>query len=91
MNPDHTKNIVALKRIEGQVRGLQRMIEDRKYCVDILTQIQAVRGALGRIEKDILEKHFRHCVADAVNGTSEQERDAKIQEILRLINHTRKG
>ncbi|MFI4911724.1 MAG: metal-sensitive transcriptional regulator [Sedimentisphaeraceae bacterium JB056] len=90
MNPDHTENIVALKRIEGQIRGLQRMIEESKYCIDILTQIQAVKGALGSIEKKILAKHFHHCVSDAMNGTSEEEKETKIQEILKLIDKTRR-
>jgi len=91
MNPDHTNNIVALRRIEGQVRGIQKMIKDRKYCIDILTQIQAVKGALGRIEEKILEKHFRHCVTDAVKGASEKEKEQKLDEILKLIHQTRKG
>ena len=59
-NPDHADNIVALRRIEGQVRGVQKMIEDHKYCIDILTQIQAVKGALSRVEEKILEKHIMH-------------------------------
>jgi DNA-binding FrmR family transcriptional regulator len=50
-NPSHFDNLVALRRIEGQVRGVQRMIEERKYCIDILNQIYAVKGALGRIEE----------------------------------------
>ncbi|MFH1615246.1 MAG: metal-sensitive transcriptional regulator [Planctomycetota bacterium] len=90
-NPDHADNLVALRRIEGQVRGVQKMIEDRKYCIDILTQIQAVKGALGRIEEKILEKHFRHCVTDAVKGASEKEKEQKLDEILKLIHRTRKG
>lgn len=91
MNPDHMNNIVALRRIEGQVRGIQKMIEDRKYCIDILTQIHAIKGALGRIEEKILEKHFRHCVTDAVKGASEKEKQQKLDEILKLIHQTRKG
>ena len=90
-NPDHHHNIVALKRIEGQVRGVQRMIEDRQYCIDILNQIQAVKGALGKVEEKILQKHFRHCVTTAIIGTSEQEKQHKLDEILKLINRTRRG
>ena len=56
-NPDHQDNLVALRRIEGQVRGVQGMIEKRKYCVDILTQLQAIKGALSRVEEKILDKH----------------------------------
>ena len=57
-NPSHKDNIVALRRIEGQVRGVQKMIEDGKYCIDILNQINAVKGALGRVEEKILKKHY---------------------------------
>ncbi len=90
-NPSHKDNIVALRRIEGQVRGVQKMIEDGKYCIDILNQINAVKGALGRVEEKILKKHFQHCVTDAIKGTSEPERQQKLDEILKLIHQTRKG
>jgi len=86
----HADNLVALRRIEGQVRGIQKMIEDRKYCIDILTQIHAVKGALSRVEEKILEKHFRNCVAEAVKGTSEKDKQRKMAEILNLIHQTRK-
>jgi DNA-binding FrmR family transcriptional regulator len=89
-NPDHQNNIVALKRIEGQIRGLQRMIEDRKYCIDILNQIHAVKGALSRVEEKILQKHFQHCVTTAIVGSSEKEKQQKLDEILELINRTRR-
>ncbi len=90
-NPSHVDNIVALRRIEGQVRGVQRMIEERKYCIDILNQIYAVKGALGRVEEKILEKHFRNCVTEAVTGSSEKEKQQKMDEIFKLIHQTRRG
>ncbi len=90
-NPDHQDNIVALKRIEGQVRGVQRMIEDRQYCIDILNQIHAVKGALSRVEEKILQKHFQHCVTTAIMGSSEKQKQQKLDEILKLINRTRRG
>ncbi len=90
-NPDHQDNIVALKRIEGQVRGVQRMVEDREYCIDILNQIHAVKGALSSVEEKILQKHFRHCVTAAIMGSSEKEKQQKLDEILKLINRTRRG
>lgn len=89
-NPDHRDNLVALRRIEGQVRGVQGMIESRKYCVDILTQIHAIRGALSRVEEKILEKHFQNCVADALTGTSEEEMQQKMAEIIKLLHQVRK-
>ena len=90
-HPDHAGNLVALRRIEGQVRGVQKMIEDRKYCIDILTQIHAIKGALSRVEEKILEKHFRNCVTEAVKGASEKEKQQKLDEILKLIHQTRRG
>jgi len=90
-NPNHKANITALKRIEGQVRGVQKMIESRKYCIDILTQIYAIKGALGQVEEKILENHFQHCVTKAVSGSSAKEKQQKLNEILMLIRQTRKG
>ena len=90
-NPSHEDNLVALRRIEGQVRGVQRMIEDRKYCIDILNQIYAIKGALSRVEEKILEKHFLHCVTEAVRGSSEKERQQKLDEILKLVHQTRRA
>ena len=90
-NPSHENNLIALRRIEGQVRGVQRMVEDRKYCIDILNQINAVKGALGRVEEKILQKHFQHCVTEAVKGTSRREKQQKLDEILKLIHQTRRG
>lgn len=90
-NPSHEDNLIALRRIEGQVRGIHKMIEDRKYCIDILNQIYAVKGALARVEEKILDKHFRHCVTAAVTGNSEKQRQQKLDEILRLVNQARRG
>ena len=90
-NPNHQDNIVALKRIEGQVRGVQKMIKDREYCIDILNQILAVKGALVSVEEKILQKHFRHCVTAAIMGSSENQKQQKLDEILRLIDRTRRG
>ena len=81
--------MVALRRIEGQVRGVQKMIENRKYCIDILNQISAIRGALARVEERILEKHFQHCLTEAVKRSSEKEKQQKLNEILKLIHQTR--
>ena len=89
-NPDHADNLVALRRIEGQVRGVQKMIEDRKYCIDILTQIYAIKGALSRVEEKILGKHFKNCVTEAVKGASEKEKQQKMDEILKLIHQARR-
>jgi DNA-binding FrmR family transcriptional regulator len=90
-NPDHNDNLIALRRIEGQIRGVQTMIENRKYCIDILNQIYAIKGALSRVEESILGKHFQNCVTNAIKGNSEKEKQQKLDEILKLIRQTRKG
>jgi DNA-binding FrmR family transcriptional regulator len=90
-NPSHEANLIALRRIEGQIRGVQNMITERKYCIDILNQIYAVKGALARVEEKILEKHFQNCVTQAVRGSSEKEKQQKLDEILKLIHQTRRG
>ncbi|MBN1794018.1 MAG: metal-sensitive transcriptional regulator [Candidatus Omnitrophica bacterium] len=88
--PDHTANLVALKRIEGQVRGIQKMIEEGKYCVDILVQIRAVVAALARVEDAILERHFEGCVTSAMEGASKSDKQEKLEEIMMLIKKFRK-
>ncbi len=90
-NPNHQDNLPALRRIEGQVRGIQRMIEQRKYCIDILNQIYAIKGALAKVEEKILDRHFRHCVTQAVKGSSQRQKQEKLGEILKLINQTRRA
>jgi DNA-binding FrmR family transcriptional regulator len=90
MYPSHEENMIALKRIEGQIRGVQKMIQDRKYCVDILNQIQAVIGALSRVEIDIFKKHVDGCVANALKGKSEGEKQKKINEVTELISRFRR-
>ncbi|MFW6022100.1 MAG: metal-sensitive transcriptional regulator [Halanaerobiaceae bacterium] len=77
------KNLdMRLKRIEGQVRGIQRMIDDDKYCVDILTQISAVRGALKKVGIKILDKHTHGCVQRAIKN---DEGDAIINELMEVL------
>lgn len=90
-NPSQKDNLIALRRIEGQVRGVQKMVEERKYCINILNQIHAIKGALGCVEEKILEKHFQHCVTEAVKGSSKKEKQQELDEILKLIRQTRSG
>lgn len=89
--PDHAENLVSLKRIEGQVRGVQKMIEDGKYCVDILIQLQAVISALAAVEEKILGKHFEGCVAKALSGGRAAEKEKKLKEIMLLIRKFRRS
>ena len=82
MNKSDYRN--RLRRIEGQVRGLQRMIEEDQYCIDVLTQISSVTRALQGVALGLLDEHVRHCVAGAVKRGS-AEGDAKIQEAIQAI------
>ncbi len=89
-NPDHKDKLIALKRIEGQLRGIQKMIEEGQYCVDILHQMHAAMRAMAVVEDRVLETHFSHCVKNAFKSRSSSEKDQKISEILDLIRQFRK-
>jgi len=91
VHPDHKKNLDALRRIEGQVRGLQKMIEEKRYCIDILTQISAVNAALFRVQDKILERHLNGCLKSAIKSPSEGEKQEKIDEIFELLKKFRKN
>jgi DNA-binding FrmR family transcriptional regulator len=71
-----------LRRIEGQVQGLQRMLDNDAYCVDILLQISAVQGALEKVQKLLLGRHIESCVGEALRSGSRSERQQKIEELL---------
>lgn len=79
------KVLNRLSRIEGQVRGIGRMVEDDRYCVDLLTQLQAVRAALTRVESEVLKDHLDHCVMEAMTGDDMAERKAKAGELIELL------
>ena len=79
-----------LSRIEGQVRGVSRMIEEDRYCIDVLTQIRAVRAALDRVEQETLSDHLQHCVAHAFHAGSERDRQVKIDELLEVLDNRRR-
>lgn len=86
----HEGQLTFLKKIEGQVRGIQKMIEEGRYCVDIITQVHSAIGALYRVEDNIFRKHLDTCVANALKGKSDKEKQAKIDEIMELIARFRK-
>jgi DNA-binding FrmR family transcriptional regulator len=73
-----------LRRIEGQVRGLQRMVDQDAYCIDILTQVAAVQTALEQVAVNVLDSHVRNCVADAVTDGGEQA-DEKLDELMAAV------
>src|SRR3954468_22283200 len=74
--------LARLGRIEGQVRGVARMMEEERYCIDVLTQIRAVRAALDKVEQETLNDHLQHCVAHAFHAGTDKDRQIKIDEIL---------
>lgn len=77
-----------LKRIEGQVRGLCRMVEDDRYCIDIITQISAVRAALRRAEEEILADHAAHCVEHAIASGNKAEQRRKVTELVEVLSRS---
>jgi DNA-binding FrmR family transcriptional regulator len=85
-HPTHTEQLDRLRRIEGQVKGLIRMVNDERYCVDILTQIRAVRAALKKVEGAILRQHVEHCVVGAFKGGDREEERAKVDELLTVFS-----
>jgi DNA-binding FrmR family transcriptional regulator len=74
-----------LSRIEGQVRGLARMVEEDRYCIDIVTQISAVRAALRRAEDEILRDHVAHCVEHAIASGNKAEQRKKVEELMEVF------
>ncbi|MBN22028.1 MAG: hypothetical protein CL678_12175 [Bdellovibrionaceae bacterium] len=85
----HSAHLPRIRRIEGQVRGVIKMIEEERYCVDILTQIKAIKSALSSLEGKIIEEHLGHCVHQAFSNKNKKESDEMIVEIKELLRKTR--
>jgi DNA-binding FrmR family transcriptional regulator len=77
-----------LSRIEGQVRGLSKMVGEDRYCIDIVTQISAVRAALRRVEEEILRDHVAHCVEHAISSGNKADQREKISELMAVIGRS---
>jgi DNA-binding FrmR family transcriptional regulator len=86
----HDNQLPFLKKIEGQIRGISKMIEGKRYCVDIITQLHSIIGALYRVENEIFKKHVDGCVIAALKGRSQKEKEQKIEEVVALISRFRK-
>lgn len=80
------KALGRLRRIEGQVQGIQRMVEEDKYCVDILLQLTAVQGAVEQVQRLLLGRHIESCVAEAVRSGSTRDRQKKMDELLEVFS-----
>lgn len=87
--PSHADQLVHLKRIEGQVRGLIQMIEDKRYCLEILSLSKGIRAAISSVEENILMRYIDTCFTDAVCSDSKKSRDEKIEEIRLLLKKSR--
>ncbi|MBI5941955.1 MAG: metal-sensitive transcriptional regulator [Caulobacterales bacterium] len=89
MQPEIKSRLLnRLNRVEGQVRGIGRMVEEERYCIDILTQLQAVRAALARVETELLRGHIDHCVTAAFASGDANEQRQKAQELVALLERS---
>jgi DNA-binding FrmR family transcriptional regulator len=86
----HREDIPRLKRIEGQIRGIQKMIEDERYCIDILTQLSSVQGAIKSVEENILERHLKGCVQNSFSKGNKADKAEKIAEVIEVLKKFRK-
>ena len=90
MEKSHDKKLIdRLNRIEGQVRGISRMVAEDRYCIDVLTQLQAVRAALAKVETTMLKEHLGHCVEKAITSGDPAEQRAKVTELVELLDRAR--
>ena len=83
--PDHKSQLNRLAKIEGQIKGITRMIEERRYCIDIVSQIKAVQSALKQVQMGVLEKHIHHCVAESASSGDPAQLNEKIEEIVQVV------
>ena len=89
MKENKAKALTRLKRLEGQVRGVARMVEGDRYCVDILTQTAAIRAALKGVEKLVIDDHAHHCIEEAVASGDPVEQRTKFLELIELLDKAR--
>lgn len=84
------KLLARLNRIEGQVRGVARMVDEDRYCIDVLTQIQAVRAALAKVETEMLRDHLGHCIESAIVAGDVDEQRKKAAELVELLERVQR-
>ncbi len=82
-HPNHKDKLPSIKRIEGQIKGIAKMIEDERYCVEILNQIKAIRNSLNTVERNILQTHLRGCVKNSLDGSLNF--DEKVDELMKVL------
>lgn len=83
--PNHEGQLARLAKIEGQLRGVRKMIEERRYCVDIVAQIKAITSALKQVQMGVLEKHIHHCVRESAEGSDPDLLEERIVEIVNAL------
>ena len=88
--PDTTKIVNRLRRVEGQVRGVAQMVEDDRYCIDILHQIQAIKSALAKVETQVLKDHAACCVAEAIASGNADDQREKFEELVTLFEKAKR-
>ena len=82
------KLLNRLNRVEGQVRGIAKMVDEGRYCIDVLTQLRAVRAALSKVETEMLNDHLGHCIEDAILAGDKQEQRKKAGELIQLLERS---
>ena len=90
MKESNAEKVRRLNRIAGQVRGVAQMVEDERYCMDILHQIQAIRSALAKVESQVLKDHAACCVSEAIASGDEAEQRTKFEELVDLLEKVRR-
>lgn len=89
MKPHDPRLVARLSRIEGQVRGVSKMVAEGRYCIDVLTQVRAIRAALAKVETTMLKDHLGHCIEGAITSGDVADQRAKAAELIRLLEHAR--
>lgn len=83
--PNHQEQLTRLAKIEGQIKGVRKMIEERRYCIDIVSQIKAVHSALKQVQMGVLEKHIHHCVTESVRTEDPDLFGERVTEIVQVL------
>ena len=86
----HEPELIRLRKIEGQIRGIQKMIQDKRYCIDILTQLSSIVGAIKSVEENILERHLKGCVQESFSRGSKEDKSTKVNEVVDVLKKFRK-
>ncbi len=86
MHPGYSSQLPGLNRVEGQIKGIKKMIEEQRYCVDILTQLKAAKAAIHKVEQQVLKTHMQHCLKHAVEAGDDAGIQKKIDELMQLLS-----